>query len=218
MGRKGYKSDRLIRLSQNFVVTAMSDFSAIEAAFKTLDRELWIVTAQAGGGRGGLVATWVSPASLDRKHPVLLAGIAPNHYTAALIDASGEAGLHLIGREQMDLALNFAIGSGRERDKLAGVKLKERTPAPILADCVSWFLGRVFARLATGDRIFYWLDIVAAERERSDLPARESDLLAYASAEQKAALVANRQADIALQVPWQAAWRAKLPPELLPKD
>jgi flavin reductase (DIM6/NTAB) family NADH-FMN oxidoreductase RutF len=189
----------------------MPDFDSIERALKAVDRELWIVTAAAGERRGGLVATWVSSASLDRQQPVLIAGIAPNHYTRELIDASGAAALHLIGRDQLDLAFNFALGSGRERDKLAGVSLRpSSTGAPLLADCVAWCEGQVFHRYDAGDRIFYWLDIVGGGRERDDPPARESDLFAAASPAQRAQLVADRDADVARQRPLREAWRTKI--------
>lgn len=47
-----------------------------------LDREIWVVTAAAGARRGALTATWVSPVSVDPDRPMLLAGLAPNHFTA----------------------------------------------------------------------------------------------------------------------------------------
>ena len=190
---------------------------AIEQALKVVDRELWVVTTAAGSQRGGLVATWVSSASIDRERPVLLAGLAPNHFTAELVDHSQVVGLHLLRPDQMHLALNFALGSGRARDKFAGVDVRVgQTCAPLLNDCAAWFEGRVFARLATGDRTFYWLDVVAAGRQEKATIAREHDLFAAATAEQKAQLIADRDADVALQRPWHDAWRANLPPWLKP--
>ncbi len=53
----------------------------IEQVFGLIDREIWIVTAAAGGKRGGLVATWVSQASIDKHTPTVVVGIAANHYT-----------------------------------------------------------------------------------------------------------------------------------------
>ena len=76
---------------------AKSPIDLIEEVFGIVDREVWIVTATDGTRRGGLVATWVSQASIDREHPVVLIGIAPNHFTAELIDASRAFGLHLGG-------------------------------------------------------------------------------------------------------------------------
>jgi flavin reductase (DIM6/NTAB) family NADH-FMN oxidoreductase RutF len=188
------------------------DLEAIDSALRLVNRELWVVTAQAEDRRGGLLATWVSSASIDRAHPVMLAGIAPNHYTAELIDASGALGLHLISKKQLPTAFNFALGSGRERDKLAGLEtFTAATGAPLLADCVAWFDCRVFARLATGDRTFYFADVLAGGKQSEESPLHEHELFAAASPEQKAQLIANRDADIALQHPWHVAWREKLP-------
>ena len=60
----------------------------IDSVLRTIDREVWVVTTAAADKRGGLTATWISPASIDRQRPVLLAGIAPNHFTAELIEQS----------------------------------------------------------------------------------------------------------------------------------
>jgi flavin reductase (DIM6/NTAB) family NADH-FMN oxidoreductase RutF len=193
------------------------DLNAIEAAMKAIDRELWIVSAADGARRGGLLATWVSSASIDRERPTMIVGIAPNHFSAELIDASGAVGLHLLRPDQVPLALNFTLGSGRTRDKWAGVDMRMgETGAPLLCDCAAWFEGRVFARLATGDRIFYWLDILAAACQGAAPPAREHDLFAAVTPEQKIALLADRDSDIGLQRPQHDAWRAALPVMLRP--
>jgi flavin reductase (DIM6/NTAB) family NADH-FMN oxidoreductase RutF len=191
------------------------DLNAIDAGLRLVNRELWIVTAAAGERRGGLAATWVSSASIDREHPVMLAGIAPNHYTAELIDASATLGLHLLDVSQVALAMNFAIGSGRERDKLAGLELlNSQTGAPLLANCLAWFDCRAFARITTGDRIFYWADVLAAGQPGKGTPLCEQEFFATATAEEKAALMANRDADIKIQHPRWEAWRKSLPREL----
>jgi flavin reductase (DIM6/NTAB) family NADH-FMN oxidoreductase RutF len=181
---------------------------AIDAALRLVNRELWIVTSANGARRGGLLATWVSAASIDKERPVMVAGIAPNHFTAELIDASGAVGLHLIACEQLATALEFALGSGRERDKFAGLEtFTGASGAPLLSDCVAWLDCRVFHHLAAGDRIFYWCDVLAAGQVRSSSPAREHDLFAAATPQQKARLLADRDADIALQRPLREAWR-----------
>jgi flavin reductase (DIM6/NTAB) family NADH-FMN oxidoreductase RutF len=108
--------------------------SAIDAILRLVDREIWIVTATAAGRRGGLCATWVSAASIDPQKPVVVAGLASNHFTTELVQASGCFGLHLLRTDQAPLALNFAIGSGRDRDKFAGLSLATgSTGSPLLA-------------------------------------------------------------------------------------
>ncbi|HTN76401.1 MAG TPA: flavin reductase family protein [Pirellulaceae bacterium] len=185
---------------------------SIDAALRLVNRELWIVTATHGASRGGLVATWVSSVSIDREHPVMLIGLAPQHFTRELVEQSGCLGLHLIATDQLASAFDFAIGSGRDRDKLQGLEtFTAVTGAPLLKECVAWFDCRVFARLVTGDRVFFWADIVAGETIRAIAPAREHDLFAGATAEQKQKLIADRAASVAVQRPAQAAWCRNLP-------
>ncbi|QDU97268.1 flavin reductase family protein [Lignipirellula cremea] len=190
---------------------------AVQDVLRLIDREVWIVTAAAGDDQGGMVATWVSQASLDPGHGVMVLGAAPNHYTAELIDRSNAFALHLITPEQIDLAWNFAIGSGRDRDKLAGLTaVPGLTGSPLLAECLARLECRVFARLATGDRTYYWGQIGAAERRGDATPLREQQLLSMANDAQKTALKANMQHDIAVQTPDWEAWRRELPPLLQP--
>ena len=177
---------------------------------------MWIITAAVGGRRGGLTATWVSPASIDRERPVLLAGIAPDHFTAELIDASGGFAAHLLRVDQAAVAWNFARDSSRDRDKLAGLTTND-TPggSPVLADCLAWCDCRVLARYDAGDRLFYWADVLSAQQVGSGPPLCEQALIHSLTDEERQALIASRQADIARQRPLHEAWRralANLPP------
>ena len=187
----------------------------IESIFRLVNREVWIVTAADGERRGGLAATWVSQASIDRDKPAVLIGIAPNHFTAELIDASRSFALHLLSLEAIELAWNFALGSGRDRDKLAGLAFtKGVTNSPVLRDALAFLECRVFARLVSGDRNYYWADVVASGQPGSGLPLTEQQLLAVATDEQKRQLAAGRDTDVQWQRPLQAEWRGQLPPDL----
>ena len=124
----------------------------IQAVGKRLDRPLWVVTAGDSRERGGLIATWITQSSLDPAIPTVTAGIAPNHFTCELIDRVGSFGLHLLRVDQTEFIERFADGSGRERDKLTGLALREPTHTegaepPILKDCLAWLDCRVTARL-----------------------------------------------------------------------
>lgn len=189
----------------------MRDLNAIESIFRRIQREVWIVTAADGDRRGGLLATWVSPASIDRESPTVLAGIAPNHFTAELIEASGSFAAHLITANQLPLAWNFALGSGRDRDKLAGLNSSTaETGAPILTNCLAWLDCRVFFRQDTGDRTYFWADVLAAGTPGAGVPLTDQALFAAASEQQLRQLIANRDADIQLQRPLNAEWRNSL--------
>lgn len=183
--------------------------SAIDSILRLVDREIWIVTAAADGRRGGLCATWVSVASLDPDRPVVVAGLAPNHFTTELVSASGCFGLHMLRTDQASLALNFAIGSGRDRDKFAGVSLSTgSTGSPLLADCLASLECRVFSRYDTGDRWYFWADVVVGEKWCDDQPLCEQALIAAASNEQRQLLLHNRREDSDFLHPLHNRWRA----------
>src|SRR3954464_10756612 len=97
----------------------MTNSVQIDSALRLIDREIWVLTAADGPRRGGLVATWISTASIDAQRPVLLAGVGPNHFTNELVQSSSAFAAHLLRPDQTDLAWNFANGSGRDRNKFA---------------------------------------------------------------------------------------------------
>ena len=183
--------------------------SAIDSILRLVDREIWIVTAAAAGRRGGLCATWVSAASIDPQKPVVVAGLASNHFTTELVRASGCFGLHLLRADQVPLALNFAIGSGRDRDKFAGLSLATgSTGSPLLADCLASLECRVFSRYDTGDRWYFWADVVAGQKHGDGNPLCEQALIAAASGEQRQLLLQNRREDSEYLQPLHNRWRA----------
>jgi flavin reductase (DIM6/NTAB) family NADH-FMN oxidoreductase RutF len=201
-----------------------ADLRRIDEGLRLVDREVWVVTAGEGERRGGLVATWVSVASIDARRPVLLVGLAPNHFTTELVQAGKAFGAHLLRPDQGELAWNFANGSGRARDKLAGLAVERREGgAPLLADCLAWFDCRVFARYDAGDRLFFWGDVVNgghstphAPREESitrsvmpTMPLREQVFFRSLSEEQRQVLIAEKAADAANGRTLQDFWRRR---------
>lgn len=189
-----------------------ANLDQIDAVLRLVDREVWVVTAANGKRRGGLTATWVQASSIDRQRPVLLAAIAPNHCTAELVAASDSFAAHLLRSDQISVAWNFADGSSRDRDKLAGLASQAAaTGSPVLADCLAWCDCRVFARYDAGDRWFFWADVVAAGQPGSGRPLREQEFISGLSTEQRAALLANRDEDVKIQRPLGESWRKSQP-------
>ena len=188
-----------------------ANLDQIDSVLRLIDREVWIVTAAAEGRRGGLTATWVSAASIDREHPVLLAGIAPNHFTAELIEKSHAFVAHLLRADQASLAFDFANNSGRQRDKLAGLEFEPAvTGAPVLRDCLAWLDCRLFARHDAGDRLFYWADVVAASQVSSGPGLKEQAFFGSLSPAEKQALIRGRDADVEILRPLASGWRSAL--------
>lgn len=175
---------------------------------RLLDREIWIVVSASDGKRGGLSATWVCPASIDPDAPLMLAGLAPNHFTTELVREAGRFMLHLVRADQAQLALSFAIGSSRERDKFAELATEQtQYGMPRLVDCLAWLECELVDQYDGGDRIYFWGSVVASGRASDGQPLRESQLIAAANADQLAALKANRMADIEVQRAILAEWK-----------
>lgn len=137
------------------------DRTAAAALFAWLDRELWLVTARAGERTGALIATFVNHASLTPECPRVVIGIARQHHTWELIEASNAFGLHLLGPENVDWVPQFGLRTGRDVDKLGGWPCSSAvTGSPLLADAIGWLDCKVESRLETGDRTLYLAQVV----------------------------------------------------------
>src|SRR5262249_32598631 len=135
------------------------------AVIGDLDRELWILTARAGPRAGGLVATFVSEASIVPELPRVLVGLARQHGTWELVEASGAFALHLIGVEHLDWVWRFGLRSGRDTDKFRGLEVQTgATGSPLLEGALGWLDCRVETRMETGDRTVYLAEVLAARR------------------------------------------------------
>jgi flavin reductase (DIM6/NTAB) family NADH-FMN oxidoreductase RutF len=148
----------------------------INSALRLVDREIWIVTAPAADGRrGGMTA----------------------HYTAELVAESETFAAHLLRPDQSAVAWNFVNGSGRDRDKLAGLATNTGARGtPILADCLAWLECRRTGSFTAVDRVFYVADVIAGEQVASGEPLRENAFIASLSDSQRRQLAASKAADL----------------------
>ena len=179
-----------------------------QSVFAMTNPEVWIITATDGDRQGGLVATWVRPASIDPDCPSLMIAIDQTHYTADLISASGAFAAHLIRPDQLELVWRFAIGSGRDHDKLSGLEwVGSQTGSPVLADCLAWLDCQVYESKLAGDRIYFWGDVVAARQISEESPLSEQDVFRLANPKQLSQLKAAKSADIEALRPLRQIYR-----------
>jgi flavin reductase (DIM6/NTAB) family NADH-FMN oxidoreductase RutF len=147
------------------------DVDQISRVYALLDPTLWLVTAAAGGRRGGLIATTVAQASIVAEMPRQLITIAKRNHTHALIERSGAFAMHLISEEQLDLVWRFGLQSGHDVDKLDGVPfVRGATGSPLLSEALAWFDCRVEARMDSGDRTNYLAAVVDGQLQGTDPP------------------------------------------------
>ena len=183
---------------------ASSSFAELTRA---LDSTLWVVTACAEGRNGGLLATFVMPASIVETQPRVLVGIGKRHQTWELIEASGAFALHLLGEEHLDLALRFGLESGRDVDKFEGQAFDTGpSGSPILRDALGWADCRVEARMDTGDRTVYLAEVIDC-RPPGGRPLTVQAWLPRLSVEQRDALAERRSRDADEDRQAILAWR-----------
>lgn len=183
----------------------------IQQIFRTLDRELWVVTAQAGGRRGGLIATTVSQASIVPDMPRVLVGIAMQHHTWRLIEESRAFTLHLLRGEQLDWVWQFGSQSGRDADKFAGLSVRAAASgSPLLPDALAWLDCSVEASLDTGDRTVYLAKVLDCGQNGDEPPLTARAAFARATPEQLQQLRTQQEADAAVDAAAIAAWRQRV--------
>jgi flavin reductase (DIM6/NTAB) family NADH-FMN oxidoreductase RutF len=185
---------------------ALSDVRAIESV---LDPTLWVVTSRDGASTGGLVATFVSTASIVREMPRVVVGIAKQHRTWGLIEASGAFALHLLGGEHVDLVSRFGLESGRSVDKLAGLGHRPGpSGSPILLAARGWLDCRVEDRLDTGDRTLYLAEVLEARAPEPPDVLTVNGWVARLSPELRRRLGEQLEHDAAVDAGAIRAWRA----------
>src|SRR5262249_13075184 len=147
-------------------------------------------------------------ASIVPELPRVLVGLARQHYTWELVEASNAFALHLLGEEHLDWVWRFGLRSGRAAGKLAGVAQRGcATGSPLLTEALGWLDCRVEARLDTGDRTVYLAEVVQAELFRPTPPLTLKRLLQLAPAEKLRELKEQMARASAVDAQAIHAWR-----------
>ena len=176
------------------------DPTPIASLLAHLDRELWLLTACAGSRRGGLIATFVNLASIVPDAPRMLVGIAKQHHTHGLIEASRAFTLHLLDESHLDWVWRFGLQSGHASDKFAGM--------PELAP-VAWLKCRVASALDTGDRTIYLAEVLDGKLEKQTPPLTIKRLLQLAPPEKLRELRDGMTRDAAIDAAAIREWRSE---------
>src|SRR5262249_8765840 len=125
-GREGVAGGRRTAIVEGSarVSTGETMKDAAATPFAPPDHELCLITAAAGTQRGGLIATFVTQASLPANWPRLLVGLSRQHHTWGLVEATGFFAAHLLAEDQLDWVWRFGLQSGRTVDKFADLTVQ----------------------------------------------------------------------------------------------
>jgi len=172
--------------------------SEIDEILRLLDREIWLVTAAHEHRRGGLIATFVSQASIVPESPRMLVGIAKQHHTHGLIEASRAFMLNLLDESHLDWVWRFGLESGHAGDKFEGMPVFQAVAS---LEC------RVETSMDTGDRTIYLAEVTAGRREKRTPPLTMKRLLQLASPEHLQKLRDGMMRDAAVDAAAIHQWR-----------
>jgi flavin reductase (DIM6/NTAB) family NADH-FMN oxidoreductase RutF len=176
---------------------------------EVLDPALWLVTSAYGNDRGGLIATFVTNASLVLNDSRVVIGIAKHHFTWSLIERSHSFSLHLVDRSRVDWVRRFGLQSGHAVDKLANLSpAVGLTGCPLFTDATLWAECALEATLDTGDRSRFLGRVTRCGQGTSGFPLTMSHLSALLDDSDRATLEQRLAQDIATDAQAIAAWRA----------
>jgi flavin reductase (DIM6/NTAB) family NADH-FMN oxidoreductase RutF len=118
--------------------------------FRSLGYGVYAVGTAYGGRRDLFTAAWVMQASFD---PLLLAlSVNPQNASYELLHAGGGFAVNVLKQGQLELARRFGTRSGRDLDKLAGLRWRPgKSGAPILEEALAYFDCELGGRHAAGD-------------------------------------------------------------------
>ena len=122
----------------------------IEALFRRLSHGLYVIGAAHNDQHDAFTAAWVMQASFS---PLLLVlSINPEHASYPLVKGSGTFTVNVLKQGQLELARQLGTRSGRDHDKLAGVRWHPaRTGSPVLDAALAYFDCEVAGHLPSGD-------------------------------------------------------------------
>jgi flavin reductase (DIM6/NTAB) family NADH-FMN oxidoreductase RutF len=130
-------------------------------ALADLEYPMLVVTAAAGGRRGGCLVGFAAQCSISP--PRFVVWLSHRNHTLAVAREAAVLGVHLLSADDQGLAELFGSRCGEEVDKFAAVTWHEGPGGvPLLDDCPRWFVGRVLERFDSGDHDGFLLEPEAA--------------------------------------------------------
>jgi flavin reductase (DIM6/NTAB) family NADH-FMN oxidoreductase RutF len=124
--------------------------SEIAALFHQLTLGVYVIGVADGGRNDGFTAAWVMQVSFD---PLLLAvSVNPGNASWPILRSGGSFTVNVLPRGELELARRFGTASGRDQDKLAGVRWRPgRHGAPILDHALAYFECELTESHPSGD-------------------------------------------------------------------
>ncbi len=130
---------------------------------------LYVATSRDAEHYGSGTVNWLSQSSFAP--PLVMAGIQRDSSLHQAISTSRAFAIHIVGKNQKDLATAFFKTARVEGDRLNGYRFEIGiTGAPVLLDPPAWFECRVVDEVRRGDHTIFVAEVVAAGIRRDEEP------------------------------------------------
>jgi flavin reductase (DIM6/NTAB) family NADH-FMN oxidoreductase RutF len=118
--------------------------------FRRLTNGVYVVGVAHEGRANAFTAAWITQVSFDP--PLLALSINPEHASYPLLLASRAFTVNVLSEGQTELARHFGTRSGRDLDKLAGIRTRRgKSEAPFLMEAAAYIECRVVGTMPAGD-------------------------------------------------------------------
>ena len=153
----------------------MPGSQAFEKVVALLDYPMFVVTTRVGDERAGCLVGFSSQVSINP--PRYLVGLSQRNHTYRVAERGAtHLGVHLLGKEHLELARLFGGETGDRVDKFGRCRWSDGPQGlPILDDAAAWFAGRILDRFDLGDHIGHLIEPIAGAA-----PERFGDLVTFA--------------------------------------
>jgi flavin reductase (DIM6/NTAB) family NADH-FMN oxidoreductase RutF len=133
---------------------------AFERLVSLLDYPMFVVTTRVGDESAGCLVGFTSQVSI--RPPRFMVGLSKRNHTYRVAERAEHLAVHLVPRQNGELARLFGGETGDRIDKFARCAWHSGpNGTPILDDAAGWFVGKVLRRYDLGDHVGFLLEPIA---------------------------------------------------------
>jgi flavin reductase (DIM6/NTAB) family NADH-FMN oxidoreductase RutF len=130
-------------------------------ALRMIPYGLFVATARDDSGPAAGTINWISQSSFTP--PLIMVAIKGDSALHRAVAASRRFIIHVVAKDQKELATAFFRGAELSGDRLNGYRIESRAnEIPLLADPPAWFECRVVNETGGGDHTVFVAEVVEA--------------------------------------------------------
>jgi flavin reductase (DIM6/NTAB) family NADH-FMN oxidoreductase RutF len=140
------------------------NYSEIAPIMGRLWSPLAAVTSHWQGQDNVQIAVAIAAASIVPDRPRVVVQLYKTNHSHNMVLSSGAFALNFLKPHQINVIGDFGLVSGREKEKLAGVKTSHgESESPILSDCYGYLDCRVVNAMDAGDMTCFLAEVISGK-------------------------------------------------------